>query len=189
MNPLDCGESIVDWTGQAFEDAYSWTKDAFSDLGDAFEDVGEWIADGENWKNLGDVIVSPITNTFGPGREHNDTFGTGEHSGISQAEMCKSYEPQPGEPIPGNYYGDTFTEDFNYQLIDAGVSTKVIYGAFGDIHNPSHRMVSTRDCEAVDCLNPCYEDGSCYNCTRHLFENEGARIDACNDCTVPTRSR
>ena len=91
MDPLGCGESIVDWTGQAFEDAYSWTKDAFSDLGGAFEDVGEWIADGENWKNLGDVIVSPITDTFGPG--HNDTFGKGDRDEISQAEMCKSYEP------------------------------------------------------------------------------------------------
>ena len=83
--------------------------------------------------------------------------------------MCETYEPQPEELIPDNPaegyfndFGDTFTTDFNWQLEDAGVASKVIYGAFGDTTSPDHQMMRTRDCEAVDCLNPCYMDGSCF---------------------------
>ena len=82
--------------------------------------------------------------------------------------MCQSYEPQPEQPIPDSIYDDNFTEDFNYQLEVKGIPYKVVYGQLGDIQDPDHETIRTRDCEAVDCLNPCYEDGSCYYCADHL---------------------
>ena len=152
--------------------------------------MGDWMADGDNWTNLGLAIVSPV---------YRPPINVG--GGPSQEELCLTYEPQPGELIPDNPaegytndWGDTITSDFNYQLEDSGVPTKMIYGLFGDVHAPDYRMVRTSECEAVDCLNPCYEDGSCAACADAALESardtgDGVRIPACDLCTVPKRGR
>ena len=115
--------------------------------------------------------------------------------------MCKTYEPQPGELIPDNpaegYYNDydeTYTMDFNYQLEMSGIPSKMIYGLFGDTTAPDYRMMRTRDCEAVDCLNPCYDDGSCFKCADAALESaketgDGVRIPVCDLCSVPAPTR
>jgi len=102
-----------------------------------------------------------------------------------QAEFCATNEPKVGEPMPGSRY--TTTSEFNYQLYVNRVDYRAIYGAFGNIEDPNHVMIDPRDCEDVDCLNPCYgenEFGACSKCAQYLFENEGARNSVCNLCVV-----
>jgi len=89
-----------------------------------------------------------------------------------QAEFCATNEPKVGEPMPGSRY--TTTSEFNYQLYVNRVDYRAIYGAFGNIEDPNHVMIDPRDCEAVDCLNPCYgenEFGACSKCAQYLFDN------------------
>ena len=145
------------------------------------------MADPQNWKKLAGVQPAPV---ICPDYKE------------SHEKMCKTYEPQPRELIPDdpetgykNYYDDTITTHFNYELEYNGVPSKMIYGLFGDIYAPDYRQMATRDCEAVDCLNPCYDDGSCSKCKDAFMstydENtgDGTRLDICDQCTVPTRSR
>ena len=186
----DAFEDAWDWTKGAGESAYKWSKQAAYDVGDAFKDMGNWMADEDNWENLGRAIASPV---------YTPAYNVG--GGPSHEEMCLTYEPQPGELIPDNpeegYYNDydeTYTMDFNYQLENSGIPSKMIYGLFGDTTAPDYRMMRTRDCEAVDCLNPCYEDGSCFKCADAALESgketgDGVRIPVCDQCTVPKRGR
>ena len=185
----DAFEDAWDWTKGAGESAWKWSKQAAYDIGDAFKDMGEWMADPDNWENLGKAMISPVV---------TPCFNTA--GGPSQEEMCKTYKPQPGELIPDNPpdytndYGDTYTSDFNYKLEDSGIPTKMIYGLFGDVNAPDYRMMRSRDCEAVDCLNPCYEDGSCFKCADSALESaretgDGVRIQACDLCSVPVAKR
>ena len=181
-------EDAGEWIVGAGESAWDWTQQAVYDIGDAFVDLGEWMADGDNWTNLGLAIISPV---YTPPQVVPAT--------PSHDEMCSTYTPQPGELIPDDpnasppYYNDwddTYTTDFNWQLETAGGAFNVIYGAFGDITDENHCMVSSTDCEKVDCMNPCYGDGSCFYCADHLMKNEGERLtDICTACTVPTRCR
>ena len=147
------------------------------------------MADGDNWSNLGKAIASPVY-----------TPAYNVDGGPSHEEMCLTYEPQPGELIPDNPpdytndWDDTYTSDFNYKLEDSGIPTKMIYGLFGDINSPDYRMMRTSHCEAVDCLNPCYGDGSCFKCADSALESaretgDGIRIPACDLCTVPVPTR
>ena len=81
-------EDALDWTAGAGETAWDWTKgagvtvydfsfdnevfDSFTNIGediwdwagddmiDGFVDVGEWMSDGQNWADLGKVIISPF---------------------------------------------------------------------------------------------------------------------------------
>merc|ERR1739844_495056 len=152
--------------------------------------MGNWMADEDNWENLGRAIASPV---------YTPAYNVG--GGPSHEEMCLTYEPQPGELIPDNpeegYYNDydeTYTVDFNYQLENSGIPSKMIYGLFGDTTAPDYRMMRTRDCEAVDCLNPCYEDGSCFKCADAALESaketgDGVRIPVCDLCSVPAPTR
>merc|ERR1719273_1626888 len=72
-----------------------------------------------------------------------------------QAEMCAKFEPKVGQPIEkGARF--TYTDNFNYELMDNGVPLKVVYSAFGDITDPNHKMMDMRACAKVDCMNPCY---------------------------------
>ena len=188
----DAFEDAWDWTKGAGESAYNWSKQAAYDIGDAFADMGNWMADGDNWTNLGRAIASPV---------YTPPFNV--VGGPSHEEMCLDYEPQPGELIPDDptaeppYYNDyeeTYTMDFNYQLESSGIPTKMIYGLFGDVNAPDYRMMRTTQCEAVDCLNPCYGDGSCFKCADAALESaresgDGVRIPVCDLCTVPKRGR
>ena len=186
----DAFEDAWDWTKGAGESAYKWSKQAAYDVGDAFKDMGNWMADEDNWENLGRAIASPV---------YTPMYNVG--GGPSHEEMCLTYEPQPGELIPDNpeegYYNDydeTYTMDFNYQLENSGIPSKMIYGLFGDTTAPDYRMMRTRDCEAVDCLNPCYEDGSCFKCADAALESaketgDGVRIPVCDLCSVPAPTR
>ena len=36
------------------------------------------------------------------------------------------------------------------------------------------------DCEDADCLNPCYDNGSCYRCVEAAIEAEGMRLPICD---------
>ena len=180
-----------DWTKGAGESAYKWSKRAAYDVGDAFKDMGNWMANEDNWSNLAHAIAAPV---------YTPPFNVGG-DGPSQEEMCRTYEPQPGELIPDNpaedYYNDyddTYTSDFNYQLESSGIPTKMIYGLFGDVNAPDWRMMRTTHCEAIDCLNPCYGDGSCFKCADAALESgketgDGIRIPVCDLCTVPKRGR
>ena len=172
----DAFEDAWDWTKGAGESAYKWSKQAAYDVGDAFKDMGNWMADEDNWENLGRAIASPV---------YTPAYNVG--GGPSHEEMCLTYEPQPGELIPDNpaegYYNDydeTYTMDFNYQLEMSGKPLQMIYGLFGDLTAPDYRMMRTRDCEAVDCLNPCYDNGSCYRCVEAAIEAEGKRLPICD---------
>ena len=99
--------------------------------------------------------------------------------------MCKTFQPPVGEPIPGNEYGDNFTENFNVTLDETGTPKKAIYGAFGNINDPNHKMMRSRECERADCLNPCYgEIGECFKCAQGLINNAGERSNICDKCTV-----
>ena len=187
----DAFEDAWDWTKGAGESAYKWSKQAAYDVGDAFKDMGNWMANEDNWSNLAHAIAAPV---------YTPPFNVGG-DGPSQEEMCRTYEPQPGELIPDNpaedYYNDyddTYTSDFNYQLESSGIPTKMIYGLFGDVNAPDWRMMRTTHCEAVDCLNPCYGDGSCFKCADAALESgketgDGIRIPVCDLCTVPKRGR
>ena len=186
----DAFEDAWDWTKGAGESAYKWSKQAAYDVGDAFKDMGNWMANEDNWENLGKAIISPV---------YTPPYNCDGYP--KQEEMCLTYKPQPGELIPDNpetgYYNDyyeTYTMDFNYQLEDSGIPSKMIYGLFGDVNAPDYRMMRTRDCEAVDCLNPCYEDGSCYKCADAALESaketgDGVRIPVCDLCSVPAPTR
>jgi len=60
--------------------------------------------------------------------------------------MCAAFEPKVGQPTtPGGYYN--FTDDFNYKLMMSGVPLTAIYGAFGDISDPNHKMMDMRACQ------------------------------------------
>ena len=150
------------------------------------------MEDPDNWEILGKTIVSPV---------YTPDFNC--DGGPSHEEMCLTYEPQPGELLPDDptaeppYYNDyeeTYTMDFNYQLESSGIPTKMIYGLFGDVNAPDYRMMRTTQCEAVDCLNPCYGDGSCNKCAYSALESgketgDGVRIPVCDQCTIPKRGR
>ena len=185
----DAFEDAWDWTSGAAESAYKWSRQAAYDVGDAFEDMGDWMANEDNWSNLGMHIVA---------RGYTPKFNV--LGGPSHEEMCLTYEPQPGELMPDNppdfinEWSETKTMDYNYQLETSGIPTKMIYGLFGDVNAPDYRMMRTTQCEAVDCLNPCYGDGSCYKCFDAALESarasgDGVRIPVCDLCTVPRRGR
>ena len=189
----DAFEDAWDWTKGAGESAWKWSKQAAYDIGDAFKDMGEWMADPDNWENLGYAIIAPV---------YTPPFNCGGGAPTHE-EMCLNYEPQPGELIPDDptasppFYNDweeTYTMNFNYQLESSGIPTKMIYGLFGDVNAPDYRMMRTSHCEAVDCLNPCYEDGSCFKCADAALESaretgDGVRILACDLCSVPVPKR
>ena len=56
--------------------------------------------------------------------------------------------------MPGTRY--TITSEFNYQMTMNRIDFTVIYGAFGVREDPDWVMVDPRECDEVDCLNPCY---------------------------------
>lgn len=104
-----------------------------------------------------------------------------------QAEFCAKNEPKVGQPVKGSRYN--MTSNFNYKLQMKRIDYSVVYGAFGDISDPNHVMMDPRDCEAVDCMNPCYGEnqyGACNKCTMYLFQNQGKRHPICNLCVLPT---
>ena len=102
-----------------------------------------------------------------------------------QAEFCAKYEPKVGQPIKGK--GMSFTLNFNMELLTKNVPAKAIYGAFGDISDPKHKMMDLRACAKVDCMNPCYgqnQYGACNKCTMYMLKHKGARHSVCDLCVV-----
>merc|ERR550539_1397001 len=187
-------QDVSSWTvnafsdvGDAFVDAANWTEGAFTDAYD-------WASDGDNWEALGKTTFGAAVTGFSGDWEggwdlftnsdmyYGDTYDDIEAAKKKQeeyekmmqqqAEFCATNEPKVGEPMPGSRY--TTTSEFNYQLYVNRVNYRAIYGAFGNIEDPNHVMIDPRDCEAVDCLNPCYgenEFGACSKCAQYLFEN------------------
>ena len=193
--------SAWDWTKGAGESAYKWTKSAAYDVGDAFKNSYDWMEDGGNWEALGKTLTIAMKTGVVDGDWEGgwDVFTNGDlYYGDTWTEfekakkmkedhkkMCKTFEPKVGESIPGNEYGDNFTENFNLTLDDSGAPKKAIYGAFGNINDPNHKMMRSRECERADCLNPCYGVfGECYKCAMGLVNNEGERSSICDSCTV-----
>ena len=198
------GDALEDAQDWCWRSAQKWPKQDVIDIGDAFdlrdpfdfgdpfkvwEYAGDWMEDPDIWEILGKTIVSPV---------YTPDFNC--DGGPSHEEMCLTFEPQPGELIPDNppnYYNDyeeTYTMDFNYNLEYSGIPSKMIYGLFGDVNSPDYRRMRTRDCEAVDCLNPCYGDGSCFKCADAALESaretgDYVRIPVCDQCTIPSRVR
>ena len=194
-------EDAWDWTKGAGESAYKWTKSAAYDVGDAFVNSYDWMEDGGNWEALGKTLTVSmktgiVDGNFGQGWDiftnsdlyYGDTWDDLENYKKMMEDhkkMCATTQPKVGEPIPGNEYGDNFTENFNLTLDETGTPKLAIYGAFGNIKDPNHKMMRSRDCERADCLNPCYgEIGECFKCAQGLINNEGERSNICDKCTV-----
>ena len=79
------------------------------------------------------------------------------------------------------FSGYTYTSDFNYYIFENGFDYSVFYSVMGD------GEITTRECEAVDCLHPCYGDegyGACAKCIDYLISSEGDRHTVCDLCVV-----
>ena len=77
--------------------------------------------------------------------------------------------------------GYTYTSDFNYYIWSNGVPDSAVYSFLGT------GDFTSRDCEAVDCLHPCYGDdnyGACAKCVDHLISSEGEQHAVCVLCVV-----
>merc|ERR1712117_363034 len=165
-------KDIEEWTEGAVQDIAEWTRDAaytigiggeFDDVtnwtGGAFEDAYNWAKDGDNWEAAGKTIVgSTITGFVGDWEKGWDMFTNPDlYKGDTYDEMEKNKqkkEAKVGQPVKGSRYN--MTSNFNYKLSMKRIDYAVVYGAFGDISDPNHVMMDPRDCEAVDCMNPCY---------------------------------
>jgi len=134
------------------------------------------MKEGDNWEAMGKTMVGATVTGFkgdweggwdlftNPKMYYGDTYDDIEAAKKQkeaydkmmkeQAKFCATNKPKVGKPIPRSRY--TITEEFNYQLYKNRVDYRAIYGAFGNIEDPNHVMIDPRDCEAVDCLNPCY---------------------------------
>ena len=101
--------------------------------------------------------------------------------------MCKTYSPQPHEVLQDNpevgyqnIYEDTFTMHFLYEVLYMqDVNIDAIFGLLGEDNSNGQNLVSDWDCEKADCLNPCYDNGSCYRCVEAAIEGEGMRLPIC----------
>lgn len=74
----------------------------------------------------------------------------------------------------------------------SGAPVRVFFGAFGDISDPNHQMMDTRECSAQDCLNPCYGEnqwGACNRCIEAMTNNDMARSNDCNRCELGQESK
>ena len=77
--------------------------------------------------------------------------------------------------------GYTYTSDFNYYIWHNGIADSVYYSVIGD------GEITYRECEAVDCLHPCYGDegyGACAKCIDYLISSGGERHAVCDLCVV-----
>ena len=78
------------------------------------------------------------------------------------------------------FSGYTYTSDFNNLIFENGYVHKQYYSLMGD------GEITTRECEAVDCLHPCYGDiyhyGACAKCIDYLISSEGDRHSVCDYC-------
>jgi len=165
------------------------------------------MKEGDNWEALGKTIAgATVTGFSGDWEKGWDVFTNSkmyygetyekiaaqkeakkayEKAMREQAAMCAKFEPKVGQPGPGGRF--TYTDDFNYELMMNGVPAKAIYGAFGDIQDPNHKMMDMRDCAEVDCMNPCYgqnQYGACNKCTMYMLKHKGARHSVCDLCVV-----
>ena len=195
------GKKAYDATEKALNDAANWTAGAFTDAYD-------WMKEGDNWEALGKTVVGSTMIGFSGDWEkgwelftnsdmyYGDTYDKIENAQKQkkayekamkkQAEQCAKFDPKVGQPIKkGGRY--TYTDNFNMQLMMNGVPPKAIYGAFGNIKDPNHKMMNLADCADKDCLNPCYgqnQYGACYKCTMYMLKHEGARHSVCDLCVV-----
>ena len=169
-------QDVGSWTVNAFSDVGDAFVDAANWTGGAFEDAYNWMKDGDNWEAMGKTMVGATVTGFSgdweggwdlftnPNMNYGDTYDDIEAAKKQkeaydkmmkeQAKFCATNKPKVGKPMPRSRY--TITEEFNYQLYKNRVDYRAIYGAFGNIEDPNHVMIDPRDCEAVDCLNPCY---------------------------------
>ena len=81
-----------------------------------------------------------------------------------------------------------YTQDLVYDMTMDGAPVKMFFTAFGDIHE----TMDIRDCQAQDCLNPCYGEnqwGACNRCIGLMLKNDMARDDVCNLCELGQESK
>ena len=128
-----------------------------------------------------------MSNTFGyehweDGFELLASYSSADEVDLADVEFdimttCQSMQ-DVGEVGESGY---TYTSDFNYYIWHNGIPDSVYYLALGS------GDITSRDCEAVDCLHPCYGDdayGACAKCIDFQNSSGGDRHDVCDLCVV-----